>query len=76
MDHIPLAHSAIEHPQRVELLWHRRHRRDAMKAITEYLHFVVPMLPTVILIGLAATTLATEVSKDPVSLTVPHAQKG
>ena len=47
-----------------------------MKAITEYLHFVVPMLPTVILIGLAATTLATEVSKDPVSFTVPHAQKG
>jgi hypothetical protein len=47
-----------------------------MKAITEYLHFVVPMLPTVILIGLAATTLATEVSKDPVSLTVPHAQEG
>jgi hypothetical protein len=38
--------------------------------------FVVPMLPTVILIGLAATTLATEVSKEPVFLTVPHAQNG
>lgn len=47
-----------------------------MKAIAEYLYFVVPMLPTVILIGLAATTLATEVSKETVSLTVPHTQKG
>ena len=47
-----------------------------MKPITEYLYFVVPMLPTVILIGLAATTLTTEVSREPVSLTVAHAQKG
>jgi hypothetical protein len=46
-----------------------------MKAITEYLYFVVPMLPTVILIGLAAITLTPEVSKEPVSLTVPHAQQ-
>jgi hypothetical protein len=47
-----------------------------MKIIAEYLHFVVPMLPTVILIVLVAFTLATEVS-GPVSFpVVPHTQTG
>jgi hypothetical protein len=57
-------------------LGNRVYREDAMKGITEYFNFVALMLPTVILIGLAAATLA-DASSEPLSLPIlPHAQNG
>jgi hypothetical protein len=47
-----------------------------MKGIAEYFNFVALMLPTVILIGLAAATLADASSEPPSLPIVPHAHNG